>query len=155
MSSIQSTTPDPALSRFLDGLEQFEMPPLWGGDGKTPPIRPRLHRLPVKDGFPVLLLHGASAASNSFLVPSGNPKDNPCNLACFLAAEKKFEPWLLDWRGSFLVSSAVLAMEEKYRPPRYLFNFNPRGQGRHTFGDRDDHASQERGRSSLGCGRGR
>jgi pimeloyl-ACP methyl ester carboxylesterase len=41
---------------------------------------------------PVLLLHGASASHKTFTTPDGG-------LADWLA-EKDFDPWLLDWRGS-------------------------------------------------------
>lgn len=109
MWSTQSMTPDAALATLCTGLEQYAMRPLPGGAGKSgAPIRLLLHRLTVKDGEPVLLLHGASAASNSFLVPCGDSERNSCNLACFLAREG-FDVWLLDWRASNLVSEAFLA----------------------------------------------
>ena len=41
---------------------------------------------------PVLLLHGASASHLTFLTPNGG-------LAAWLA-ERHFDPWLLNWRGS-------------------------------------------------------
>jgi hypothetical protein len=54
---------------------------------------------------PVLLLHGASARHESFLVPVG-PRGAARSLADWLF-ERGYEPWLLDWRGSGLVVDEV------------------------------------------------
>ncbi len=63
----------------------------------------------------VLLLHGASANHGTFEIHNGG-------LAKWLAdlAEREFDPWLLDWRGSSLVVD-----DEKNRSrPAESFNFN-------------------------------
>jgi len=52
-------------------------------------------------GRHVVLIHGASAASATFLVP------NEASLARTLC-EEGFDVWLLDWRGSHLVSDKYL-----------------------------------------------
>jgi pimeloyl-ACP methyl ester carboxylesterase len=51
---------------------------------------------------PVLLLHGASACRETFLFPRA------AGLAHFLLRYTNLQPWLLDWRGSHLVT-------DKYR----------------------------------------
>ncbi len=65
-------------------------------------VRLFLRRMPNDGAPPVLLLHGASAQSGSFLVPGPDADGNPRALAPWLH-RNGFEPWLLDWRGSCLV----------------------------------------------------
>src|SRR5690606_20288404 len=69
-------------------------------------VRLRLRRCTVKgdrERKPVLVLHGASAASNTFEVPERE------SLVDFLLQTTRFEPWLLDWRGSRIVTETHLA----------------------------------------------
>jgi len=54
-------------------------------------------------GKPVLLIHGASAAGDTFLVPAG------ASVVDFLV-EKGFDVWILDWRTSFHVTAAEPAL---------------------------------------------
>lgn len=66
---------------------------------------------------PVLLLHGASVGHEVFTIPAGQDDEGvPRNLAGWLA-NKGYEPWLLDWRGSKNVVDQ--ANEKKHT----LFNF--------------------------------
>jgi hypothetical protein len=51
---------------------------------------------------PVLVLHGASAASQTFEFPKN------LNLVNFLLLYTNLEPWLLDWRGSKNVTERLL-----------------------------------------------
>ncbi len=82
-----------------------------------------LHRLPVKGGRPVLLLHGASAGADTFLTPRGGRSDQ-LNLVEYLVKEE-FEPWLLDWRGSKDVIDMILGSNEKASKLKPgLFDFN-------------------------------
>jgi hypothetical protein len=60
----------------------------------------RLHRLRNPRCPPVLLLHGASAQRETFLVPRDR------SLAEYLH-RNRLEPWLLDWRGSRLVTDTL------------------------------------------------
>jgi len=60
----------------------------------------QLHRLPNPGCPPVLLLHGASAQRETFLIPRGTSLAEHLHRA-------NFEPWLLDWRGSRLVVDAL------------------------------------------------
>jgi pimeloyl-ACP methyl ester carboxylesterase len=91
-------------------------------------LRLMLHRLPVDGGRrPVLLLHGASAASNTFLTPRHGAGGSR-NLLDYLAMQG-FEPWLLDWRGSKYVAEQIAAQQipkaqDTQLPDRALFNFD-------------------------------
>lgn len=58
-----------------------------------------LYRLPNEGKTPVLLLHGASARRQTFLIPSATLDGEPRALAYWLHAHD-YEPWLLDWSGS-------------------------------------------------------
>jgi cholesterol oxidase len=62
-----------------------------------------------RDKGPVLLVHGASAASHTFLVPPGvrAHRDEPRGLAGFLR-RRGWDVWLLDWRGSGLLSPLLI-----------------------------------------------
>lgn len=62
----------------------------------------QLHRMPNPGKPPVLLLHGASAQRGTFCIPKGH------SLAEFLW-DHDYEPWLLDWRGSLLVTDELHA----------------------------------------------
>ena len=85
-------------------------------------LRLMLHRLPVEGGRPVLLLHGASAASSTFLTPRS--EGNGCeNLVDYLAGEG-FEPWLLDWRSSKYVAQQILDSNSGQPTHPALFNFD-------------------------------
>jgi cholesterol oxidase len=54
----------------------------------------------VRTGKPVVLIHGASAAGDTFLVPFGKSLfDHLC--------DKGFDVWILDWRGSLHVTAAA------------------------------------------------
>lgn len=68
-----------------------------------------LWRLRREGGRPVLLLHGASARHESFMIPGPHPQD-PGSPRCLMEYLHGlgFEPWLLDWRGSGLVVDEVL-----------------------------------------------
>jgi pimeloyl-ACP methyl ester carboxylesterase len=68
-------------------------------DGKG--ITLLLWRKPNKGKPPVLLLHGASACHESFIVPEPEGGEARC-LVDFLH-EQGLDPWVLDWRGSHLV----------------------------------------------------
>jgi pimeloyl-ACP methyl ester carboxylesterase len=58
-------------------------------------LRLRVHRRRATDNkAPVLLLHGASAASQTFEFPRDS------SFVDYLLRETPFEPWLLDWRCS-------------------------------------------------------
>jgi hypothetical protein len=61
-----------------------------------------LHQRPNKGGMPVLLLHGASARHETFVIPGPDMDGKPRCLRDWLW-EEGFEPWLLDWRGSATV----------------------------------------------------
>lgn len=75
-----------------------------GKDGERVPVF--LTQMANPDKPPVLLLHGASASSASFRIPGPDVDGSPRSLAdCLFAAG--FEPWLLDWRGSFAVVDAA------------------------------------------------
>ena len=94
---------------------------LWaldGGDARRKgqlaptPIPIQLHYCPLEratattghgEGQPVLLLHGASAGADTFLVPNLRGGD------CFVDAllREGFEPWLLDWRASKEVAETI------------------------------------------------
>ena len=63
----------------------------------------------------VLLLHGASAQSGTFLIPQGN------SLAEFLW-HHDYEPWLLDWRGSCLVTDSM--SDADLRAKRHLLDLD-------------------------------
>ncbi len=60
----------------------------------------QLHRMPNPGKPPVLLVHGASAQRGTFCIPKGR------SLAEFLW-NHDYEPWLLDWRGSCLVTDEL------------------------------------------------
>jgi pimeloyl-ACP methyl ester carboxylesterase len=79
-------------SRLDDGL--LETHPLGKG-----PLFLRRHQSAGHTGKPVLLLHGASAASDTFLAPEN------ASIYGYLLANG-FDPWLLDWRASFKVTEA-------------------------------------------------
>jgi pimeloyl-ACP methyl ester carboxylesterase len=86
-------------------------------------LRLMLHRLPVKGGRPVLLLHGASAGSNTFLTPRSDTDNGYQNLVDYLAGQG-FEPWLLDWRSSKYVAQRILDSQGGQPADRTLFNFD-------------------------------
>jgi pimeloyl-ACP methyl ester carboxylesterase len=86
-------------------------------------LRLMLHRLPVKGGRPVLLLHGASAGSNTFLTPRSDTDNGYQNLVDYLAGQG-FEPWLLDWRSSKYVAQRFLDAQKAQPTDRTLFNFD-------------------------------
>ena len=67
---------DPRLEPMPPGKETNPFRLRCGKDG----LRLMLHRLPVKDGRPVLLLHGASAGSNTFLTPRSDTGNGCQNL---------------------------------------------------------------------------
>jgi hypothetical protein len=50
--------------------------------------------------MPVLLLHGASAGAQTFTIPKGRSLMDRLH-------EERFEPWLLDWRGSLNVAERL------------------------------------------------
>jgi len=75
----------------------------------------RLRRvLPVAAGRPVLLVHGASAGADTFLVrvPHDEPAERPATCCAEDLAAAGRDVWLLDWRGS---KDIVDSLEE--RPP--------------------------------------
>jgi pimeloyl-ACP methyl ester carboxylesterase len=82
-----------------------------------------LHRLPVKGGRPVLLLHGASAGSNTFLTPRSDTGNGYQNLVDYLAGQG-FEPWLLDWRSSKYIAQRILDSKGGQLPNPAHFNFD-------------------------------
>jgi cholesterol oxidase len=87
---------EPEEIRFESGGTERERVPL------------RLWRLRHEDRPPVLLLHGASARHETFMVPDPAPR-RPWRARCLMRwlHAKGFEPWLLDWRGSGLVVDLV------------------------------------------------
>jgi alpha-beta hydrolase superfamily lysophospholipase len=85
--------PDPVVRDFAAGEGAAQVPLF-------------LRQMVNPDKPPVLLLHGASARSESFRIPGPDLDDNPRSLADWLFA-KGFEPWLLDWRGSCAVVDAA------------------------------------------------
>src|SRR5215475_11309143 len=89
----------------------------------TSGLRLMLHRLPVEGGRPVLLLHGASAGSNTFLTPRSDSENGYQNLVDYLAGQR-FEPWLLDWRSSKYVAQRIVDSKSGQPPNRNLFNFD-------------------------------
>jgi Alpha/beta hydrolase family len=94
------------------------------GGGAQGSLRLMLHRRPVENGRPVLLLHGASAGSDTFLTP--RPGGGGCqNLVDYLV-DCKFEPWLLDWRSSKHVAEWIQspASRSNQRPGSAHFNFD-------------------------------
>ena len=62
-------------------------------------VKLSLYREKNPKGPPVLLLHGASASSQTFERPGPGPDGRSRSLVGHLL-EEGFEPWLLDWRGS-------------------------------------------------------
>jgi hypothetical protein len=82
----------PAFQR-RDDLELIELPIR---DGPTLYLRRR--RGAERGGKPVLLIHGASAAGDTFLIPEGT------SLVDFLG-EKGFDVWILDWTGSLHITA--------------------------------------------------
>lgn len=82
-------------------------------------IRLRLRRRRQVGGKPVLLLHGASARSETFEIPRPDERGPRC-LADWLHLEG-FEPWLLDWRGS---GEVVDRHAELVNDHPDLFNFD-------------------------------
>jgi hypothetical protein len=62
------------------------------------------------DGMPVLLLHGAGASSSTFTIPGPDIHGRPRCLRDWLW-ERGFEPWLLDWCGSFKVVKEKMEKE--------------------------------------------
>jgi cholesterol oxidase len=68
------------------------------GLGKGP-LYLRRHPSAGHGGKPVLLLHGASAAGDTFLAPQG------ASVFDFLLGEK-LDVWVLDWRASFHVAAS-------------------------------------------------
>ena len=74
------------------------------------------------DGRPVLLLHGASAGSDTFLVPRHTEERS---FVDYLLSQN-YEPWLLDWRASKEVTEAIVEIGSG-DDPREVFarlNFN-------------------------------
>jgi cholesterol oxidase len=92
-----------------------EQPPVLVSPGRADlrALELPLRRLPCAGArAAVLLLHGASAASNTFLAPSGQ------SLAEHLHAWG-YDVWLLDWRGG-----KEVAGHETFRRPEYLDAFS-------------------------------
>jgi hypothetical protein len=81
----------PSARPLAKGLEQHPL-----GKG---PLFLRRHSKAGHGGKPVLLIHGASAAGDTFLVPAGE------SVFDFLL-RAGFDVWLLDWRASFRVAQA-------------------------------------------------
>jgi pimeloyl-ACP methyl ester carboxylesterase len=85
-------------------------------DGSIP-LPLQLHYLPIDerlikpkpkgDRRPVLLLHGASAGSDTFLAPSHGG-------GCFVdyLISENYEPWLLDWRASKDVADTMIMLRD-------------------------------------------
>lgn len=82
-----------------------------------------LHRFANEGRTPVLLLHGASAGHQTFTIPGRSASGENRSLMEVLHAAG-YEPWLLDWRGSFNV--ALNCGEERLKKPdcRKLFTFD-------------------------------
>jgi pimeloyl-ACP methyl ester carboxylesterase len=93
---------------------------------KEPLFRIGLRNVPgdAKGKGPVLLVHGASAANHTFLVPGGAPRDlgKAGGLAGFLR-DRGWDVWLLDWRSSGLLAP-VLIDETKDPLPPERFNLD-------------------------------
>lgn len=89
------------LDKGVSVGEGIELPLRW-----VRPLAPAsesdvVEPVPNPDRPPVLLVHGASAQHKTFCIPRGR------SLADFLW-EKGYEPWLLDWRGSLVVTDSLI-----------------------------------------------
>jgi hypothetical protein len=84
--------------RFVIGLSRLSGPRQPGAPREAPPWR-----------GPVLLVHGASAGSRTFLSPpAGTPTvDKPGGLARYLS-QAGWDVWLLDWRSSNLLVPVLI-----------------------------------------------
>lgn len=81
-----------------------------------------LRRKEQRGGTRVLLIHGASAKSDTFLIPSGIDFDGwPRCLADWLYSQG-YDPWLLDWRASGTV--AAREMKGKLATNRDAFDLD-------------------------------
>ncbi len=129
MSSVLPTDIDPRLEPMPPGdagnrLDSYRLvvgkPASGNQDGR---VRLMLHRRPNPEGCPVLLLHGASAGSDTFLTPRPRPGAACQNLVEYLVG-RGFEPWLLDWRGSKYVAEQLLKSAATQPPADVLFNFD-------------------------------
>src|SRR5882724_12348075 len=96
---------------------------LASGNGREQ-VELRLRQMVQPKATPVLLLHGASAQSESFLIPRPDPSCHTRALADRLHAEG-FEPWLLDWRGSCVVVDLQRATLERHPD---IFDFDHTAQ---------------------------
>ncbi len=110
--------------------------PLTAGDG----LPLKLRRWQVPNGRPVLLLHGASAGSDTFLTPRHGRQ----SLAAFLVAQG-YEPWLLDWRGSKDVDVSPDDLIENGSSPGKSLTFNAAAQ--HDIGPALDKIFEVRGQN--------
>jgi pimeloyl-ACP methyl ester carboxylesterase len=135
---------DPRLEPMPPGKEPNPFRLRCGKDG----LRLMLHRLPVKDGRPVLLLHGASAASNTFLTPRADTGNGCQNLVDYLAGEG-FEPWLLDWRSSKYIAQQILDSKAGQPSSPALFNFD--GAATEDIGAALDVIGNVRGKNGIGA----
>src|SRR5690242_14330815 len=71
-----------------------------------PHVHLQLRRYGESAAKPVLLLHGASANYLTYLTGArSDASEEFGGLAPFLARTGGFDPWMLDWRGSSLVTT--------------------------------------------------